>query len=153
MAVAGIMGNGIISLILIMGFVEWPRTARIVRGCVLSEKKMIYVTAGVALGYSNARIMWSHIFPNILTPLIVESTFNVARNMLTEAALSFLGIGVQPPTASWGNMLNNTQSMTVLLNKPFLWLPPGLAIMLSVLSFNFLGDGLRDAFDPKGTTN
>jgi peptide/nickel transport system permease protein len=153
MVVASTMGSGILPLTIIMGFVACPRTARIVRGCVLSEKKMTYVMAGVALGFSNPRIMLSHIFPNIAAPLIVESTFNIARNMITEASLSFLGIGVQPPLASWGNMLNNTQSMTVLLNKPFLWLPPGLAIMLSVLSFNFLGDGLRDAFDPKNNTH
>jgi peptide/nickel transport system permease protein len=151
MVVAGIAESGVIALVVIIGFVEWPRAARIVRGCVLSEKKMAYVTAGAALGFCNARIMFSHIFPNVAAPLIVESTFNIARNMITEASLSFLGIGVQPPEASWGNMLNNTQSMTVLLKKPFLWLPPGLAIMLSVLSFNFVGDGLRDAFDPKSS--
>ena len=141
-------GGGLMTLITVMGFLGWPQVSRLVRGSVLSVKKMDYVRAGISMGFSSSRIIISHILPNVAAPIIVNATFSIARAMITEVSLSFLGMGVQPPTASWGNMLNNTQSLTVLLNTPSLWVYPGLMIMLTVMSFNFISDGLRDALDP-----
>jgi len=96
------------------------------------------------------RIMFSHMFPGVIAPLVVHATFGVASAILTEAALSFLNLGVQPPTPSWGNMMSAAQELVILEGMPWLWIPPGVAIMLAVLSINFIGDGLRDALDPKG---
>ncbi|MNN22056.1 Dipeptide transport system permease protein DppC [compost metagenome] len=94
-------------------------------------------------------MLFSHILPNVIAPILVYATSGVAGAILDEAALSFLGLGVQPPTPSWGNMLSSAQSLTVLTSQPWLWLPPGLMIILTVLSINFVGDALRDALDPK----
>lgn len=110
---------------------------------------MDYVKAGVALGYSTPKIVFQHILPNCLAPILVNATFGIAQAIIMEASLSFLGMGVQPPTASWGNMLTEAQSLTVLSSQPWLWVPPGMMILLAVLSINFMGDGLRDAMDPK----
>jgi peptide/nickel transport system permease protein len=95
------------------------------------------------------RLVARHIYPNILGPILVNATFGVSNAILMESSLSFLGLGVRPPTASWGNMLTDAQSMAILANEPWLWLPPGLMIVVTVLSVNFVGDGLRDALDPK----
>lgn len=105
--------------------------------------------AGVALGFSTPKIVFQHILPNCIAPILVNATFGIASAIIMEASLSFLGMGVQPPTASWGNMLTEAQSITVLASQPWLWIPPGIMILLSVLSINFMGDGLRDAMDPK----
>jgi peptide/nickel transport system permease protein len=110
---------------------------------------MDYVKAGIAIGLSTPRLLFGHILPNTIAPLLVKATFGVASAILLEASLSFLGLGVQPPTASWGNMLTEAQSLTVLASQPWLWVPPGTMIILAVLSINFIGDGLRDALDPK----
>ena len=104
--------------------------------------------ASRTVGASNPRIIFRHILPNALAPVIVAATFGMAGAILLEAGLSFLGLGVQPPTPSWGNMLTDAQSLTVLESMPWLWLPPGVMIALAVLSINFIGDGLRDALDP-----
>ena len=110
---------------------------------------MDYVKAGTALGLSSWRILFLHILPNALAPILVNATFGMAGAIIMEASLSFLGLGVQPPTASWGNMLTDAQSLTVLTEQPWLWVPPGLMIVIAVLSINFIGDGLPDAMDPK----
>lgn len=149
LVVVAIIGPSLWNIIAVLGFLGWPPITRIVRGSVLSVKENDYVKAAVGLGLETPRILFSHILPNILAPIIVNATFGVAYAILLEAALSFLGMGVQPPTASWGNMLTEAQSLSVLTSKPWLWLPPGIMIFLSVLSVNFIGDGLRDAFDPK----
>ena len=107
-----------------------------------------FVVAAQATGVNNLRLIWRHLVPNVLAPVIVAATYGMASAILIEAGLSFLGLGVQPPTASWGNMLNAAQSITILEGMPWLWVPPGLMIALTVLSLNFLGDGLRDALDP-----
>jgi len=96
-------------------------------------------------------LLVKHVLPNSFVPIVVASTLGVANAMLSEAALSFLGLGIQPPTPSWGNMLNAAQSLQVLVNEPWVWIGPGAAIALTVLSINFLGDGLRDALDPHGS--
>ncbi len=146
--VAALVGPSIYNVMLIIGLLGWPPTARIVRGMYLSLREQEFVTASRAIGASPARIMALHLLPNVLAPVIVASTFGTAEAILLEAGLSFLGLGVQPPTASWGNMLNAAQDITILQSMPWLWLPPGLMIAITVLSLNFVGDGLRDALDP-----
>ena len=149
LVLVSIMGPSLLNIILVIGLLGWPSVARIVRGSVLTIKEMDYVKAGVALGLPSWKILFQHILPNCLAPILVNATFGIASSIILEASLSFLGMGVQPPTASWGNMLNEAQSLTVLATQPWLWLPPGLMILLAVLSINFMGDGLRDAMDPK----
>ncbi|WP_291424477.1 ABC transporter permease [Deinococcus sp.] len=134
----------IISVFVIFG---WMTNARLVRGEVMRIRNLEYVDAARALGASNNRIMWRHLVPNILGIIIVSATFDVGGAILGEAALSFLGFGIQPPVSTWGNMLSNAQE--VVLQYPWLPFYPGLAILFTVLAFNFLGDGLRDAFDPR----
>jgi peptide/nickel transport system permease protein len=149
LVLVSIMGPSLFNIIVVLGLLGWPGIARIVRGSVLSIKQMDYIKAGVALGYSAPRLVFQHILPNCLGPILVNATFGIAAAIITEASLSFLGMGVQPPTASWGNMLKDAQSLSVLASQPWLWVPPGIMILLSVLSINFMGDGLRDAMDPK----
>ncbi|MBD8068447.1 oligopeptide ABC transporter permease [Bacillus sp. PS06] len=149
LVLVSIMGPSLFNIVLVIGLLGWPSIARLVRGSVLSIKEMDYVKAAVALGYSTPKIVFQHILPNCLAPILVNATFGIASAIILEASLSFLGMGVQPPTASWGNMLNEAQSLTVLSTQPWLWIPPGVMILLAVLSINFMGDGLRDAMDPK----
>jgi len=149
LVLVSIMGPDLYNIIIVLGLLGWPAIARIVRGSVLSIKEMDYIKAGIALGYSTPKIVFQHILPNCLAPILVNATFGIAQAIIMEASLSFLGMGVQPPTASWGNMLTEAQSLTVLSSQPWLWVPPGLMILLAVLSINFMGDGLRDAMDPK----
>ena len=148
LVVAGILGPGLLNIILILGFLNWPSVARLVRGNVLQIKELDYVKASIVQGYGTKRILFSEILPNTIAPILIYASSGVAWAILDEAALSFLGFGVQPPTASLGNMLNGTQSLTILTSKPWLWIPPGIVIILIVLSINFIGDALRDAFDP-----
>ncbi len=141
-------GPSAINIVLILGLLSWMGTARLVRGQVLSVMNQPYIEAANSTGVRTGRMLLRHILPNSFVPIVVASTLGVANAMLSEAALSFLGLGIQPPTPSWGNMLNAAQSLQVLVNEPWVWLGPGLAIALTVLSINFLGDGLRDALDP-----
>jgi peptide/nickel transport system permease protein len=140
-------GGSLGGIILVLVAFGWMGTARLVRGEVLRLKNLEFVLAARALGASNARIMWRHLVPNALGPVIVSATLSVGGAILTEAALSFLGIGIQPPQPSWGNMLQNAQDF--IWRTPLLALWPGLMIFVTVLCFNFLGDGLRDALDPR----
>jgi peptide/nickel transport system permease protein len=121
----------------------------LVRASFLSLRERDFVTAARASGAGSSRLIFRHILPNALAPVIVAASFGMAQAILLEAGLSFLGLGVQPPTPSWGNMLTDAQSISVLRSMPWLWLPPGAMIALTVLSINFIGDGLRDAFDPR----
>lgn len=146
---ASIFQPGLTNIILILGFVDWPGVARLVRGNVLSLRETTFVKANVVAGMPTRHILFSEILPNTIAPILVYATSVVAISILDEAALSFLGMGVQPPTASLGNMLNGAQSVTILTTKPWLWVPPGVLIVLLVLSINFIGDALRDAVDPK----
>ena len=134
---------------LIIGFTSWMTVARLVRGEFLSLKEREFVEAARALGFSNSRIIFRHILPNVKAPIIVNSTLMVAYAILIESVLSFLGLGVQPPQFSWGSMLYNAQDLITLKEAPWTAFFPGLAIFITVLSFNFLGDGLRDALDPQ----
>ena len=147
---AAIFKPGLWSIILILGFVDWPGVARLVRGNVLSLRETHVVKGNVVAGMPLRHILFSEILPNTVAPILVYATSVMAISMLDEAALSFLGMGVQPPMASLGNMLNGAQSITVLTSQPWLWLPPGIMIVVLVVSINFVGDALRDAFDPSG---
>lgn len=147
--VAGaIFEPGLWSIILILGFVDWPGIARLVRGNVLSLRETNFVKGSIVAGMPTRHILFSEILPNTVAPILVYATSVMALSMLDEASLSFLGMGVQPPAASLGNMLNSAQSLTVLTRQPWLWIPPGLLIVILVVAINFVGDALRDALDP-----
>jgi len=139
----------IYNVMAVIGLVSWTHTCRLVRGEFLKLKEQEFVQAARAIGRESRGIIFRHVLPNALAPVLVAATLGVGSAILTEAALSWLGVGVQQPIPSWGNMLQEASSLTVLATKPWLWLPPGLCILLAVLSINFLGDGLRDAVDPK----
>ncbi|MGI9147595.1 MAG: oligopeptide ABC transporter permease [Chloroflexota bacterium] len=144
-----LVGPNLFNVILVIGVLGWPGLARLVRGQVLSVRETDYVTAARATGASHRRIVFVHILPGVLPYVMVASTLGMASAILTEAALSFLGLGVQIPVSTWGNMLYSAQSLTVLQSMPWLWIPPGAAIAITVLAANFVGDGLRDALDPR----
>jgi peptide/nickel transport system permease protein len=146
---AGIVGPSLLNVILILGFFQWPEVARYVRAEYLSLRRREYVMAALCIGSTPSSVMFRHILPNALSPIVVLGTFGAASFILAEAVLSFLGWGVPPPTASWGQMISDAQNMTVLGSMPWLWLPPGLSIAISVLAINFLGEGLRDALDAR----
>ena len=145
---ASIFKPGLWSIILILGFVDWPGIARLVRGNVLSLRESNFIKSDLVAGMPLPYILFSEILPNTAAPILVYATSVLALSMLDEAALSFLGMGVQPPTASLGNMLNGAQSLTVLTKQPWLWIPSGLMIVVLVIAINFIGDALRDALDP-----
>lgn len=147
--VAAAFGPSVYNAMLIIGLLTWPSIARLVRGQFLSLRTQQFVTAARSLGVSNWEIAFKHIFPNTISSITVAITFGMATSILMEASLSFLGLGVPPPAPSWGNMLRDAQGMNILEGMPWIWLPPGIMIALSVLSINFIGDGLRDALDPR----
>jgi peptide/nickel transport system permease protein len=134
-------------ILLIIALVGWTTVARLVRGATLSVRERDYVRAAVALGAGPLRIMARHILPNVVSPIIVATTLSVGYVILTESVLSFLGLGIQPPLPSWGNMLTNAQEL--IWEAPALAIYPGLLIFVTVIAFNFLGDGLQDALDPR----
>jgi len=149
LVLVSLLGPGLRNIMLVIGFLGWPQTARIVRAEFLRLHVQDFVMAAQVIGSPNRRIIIRHFLPNAMGPMLVAATFGVASAILTESSLSFLGLGVQPPTASWGQMLNEAQSLTILESKLWLWVPAGLMILISVLSINFIGDGLRDALDPQ----
>ena len=146
-AIVTVLGAGLINALLAIGIVSIPAYARVVRGSVLSVREMDFVSATRALGGNTYEILFKRILPNALTPLIVQGTLGIASAILDAAALSFLGLGAQPPTPEWGSMLGAERNQ--VFTAPHLVFYPGLAIMLTVLAFNLLGDGLRDALDPR----
>ncbi len=146
-AVVAVLGPGLVNALLSITIVEIPAFARIARSSVLSVKEMDFVTADRALGVSPIRILFRRILPNAMTPLIVQGTLGIGTVIISVAALSFLGLGAQPPTAEWGIML--AEERNNIFNAPHLLFIPGTAITMTVLGFNLLGDGLRDALDPR----
>jgi peptide/nickel transport system permease protein len=146
-AIIAVLGPDLVNVMIAIGLVAWTTYARVVRGQVLVLREQDFVQAARACGTSDARIIVRHILPNTLAPIIVLATVGMATAIIAEAALSFLGLGVQPPTPSWGGMLNEGRGF--LRIAPHISTFPGLAIMVTVLGFNFLGDGLRDALDPR----
>jgi peptide/nickel transport system permease protein len=146
-AIMTFLGPSFINIFIALGIVGWTNYARLVRGQVMSVKECDYVEAAHAVGAKNARIIWRHVMPNTLAPIIVYTTMNIGGVILAEAGLSFLGIGVQPPSPSWGLML--AEASNFIFNAPWMVIWPGVAIFLTVLGYNLLGDGLRDALDPR----
>lgn len=147
----GVLGPSLPLLVGLIAAFAWPTSARIARSVVLSVRERDYVRAAEAAGTKPATIMVRHLLPAVIPQVTVAGAMLVSGAILTEAALSYLGLGVVPPQASWGNLLQQAQSFTVLSSMPWLWLTPGIAIVLTSLSIIFIGDGLRDALDPKAT--
>jgi ABC-type dipeptide/oligopeptide/nickel transport system permease subunit len=148
-AITLVLGKGFWQVFVAIGLTMWVNVARIVRGQILSVRELEYVEAARALGFSSSRIIFRHILPNILGPILVVAASNFASAIIIESGLSFLGIGVQPPQPSWGLMIKENYNF-IITHNPMLALAPGLAIMLLVLAFNLLGNGLRDALDVRG---
>lgn len=149
LTIVAIRGPGIENLIFAIVVLSWPVPARLIRGEFLSLRERDYVEAARAVGAPAHRIMFRHMLPNALAPLLVSATLDIAGIILFEAALSYLGFGIPLPIPTWGNMLSEVNNIAVLTRMPWLWLPPGLMIFLTVISINFVGDGLRDALDPR----
>lgn len=144
-----IVGPSLLSVILVIALTTWPTSARVVRGQVLTLREQEFLVAAKVIGVSDSKAVFVHIFPNLLGPLSVVATFGIASAILIEAGLSFLGLGVRPPTSSWGQMVNLAQQPDILLDKVWIWVPSAFMIVITVLAINFIGDGLRKAVDPK----
>jgi peptide/nickel transport system permease protein len=144
-----IVGPSIYNVMLAIGLLQWPRIARLARGQVLYLREMDFITAAACIGVPTGRVLFLHLLPNLTAELTVAATFGVADAIIIEAGLSFLGLGVQPPLASWGNLLTAAQSYRFLTQSPWMWIPPGLLISVATISINLVGDALRDALDPR----
>ncbi|MCD8121889.1 MAG: ABC transporter permease [Clostridiales bacterium] len=149
LVLVAVLGPSIWSVTIVIGVLGWTQFARLIYANVLSVSEKEYVESARAIGTSDFEIITRYILPNSFAPILIAITFQMASAILTESSLSFLGMGVQPPGASWGNMLYDAQSISVLSKRLWMWMPPGIALLITVLSINFLGDGIRDALDPK----
>ena len=144
-----LVGPSVWSVSIIIGLMGFTGFTRLTYSRVLTVSRLGYIESAKVIGTGNNEIIWKYVLPNSLAPILVSSAFNMSSAILTESALSFLGMGVQPPEASWGNIIFEAQSIAILIGKPWQWMPAGVAIIVTVMSINFLGDGLRDALDPK----
>lgn len=151
LTVVALTGPGIGKTVLVISLLNWPIPCRLVRARLFSLRNQDFMLAGQVLGNSSSRLIVRHALPNAIDVLVVYASFGIASAILVEAGLSFLGLGVQPPDASWGNMLNVARNLSVLENSPWQWMPAGIAVVATVLATNFIGDGLRDALDPRMT--
>nr|WP_249872182.1 oligopeptide ABC transporter permease [Oceanobacillus saliphilus] len=133
----------------IIALTSWPNLTRIIRGTYLSLREQEFVLSARAIGATDFRIIFKHFIPNAIGPIVVNATLMMASYIIIESGLSFIGFGIPKPTPTWGNMISEAQNIRILRNHPHAWIPPGLGILVTVLSINFIGDGLRDAFDPK----
>ncbi len=149
LVLVSVLGPSVATVTVVIGILGWPRFARTIYGNVLSARESEYVEAARAIGTKDGAIMTKYILPNTFAPVLIAFTFRAAQAIITESALSFLGMGVQAPQASWGNILYEAQSISVLATRPWLWMPPGIALLITILCINFLGDGIRDALDTK----
>jgi peptide/nickel transport system permease protein len=148
---AAFVGPGIVNIIVLIALITWPIPARIIRGQILQLREADFVIAAKVLGAKDRSILMRHVLPNSIAPLLVYTSIAVATNVLLEAALSYLGLGVQPPTPSWGNLLNTARSISVFSRELWQWAPAAILIVVFVLAVNFVGDGIRDAVDPRRT--
>jgi peptide/nickel transport system permease protein len=146
-AISAALGLGVQNALLAIAITYWPAFGRVVRGAALAESSKDYVDAARVVGASDVRVVWSHVLPNVLSPIIVQITVAISQAIIIESSLSYLGLGTQPPTPSWGTMIN--EGRTFLDTAPWISVFPGAAIMGAVLAFNLLGDGLRDVLDPR----
>ena len=153
LVLVAVLGPSVWSVTCVIGVLGWTQFARLIYANVLSVSEKEYVESARAIGTSNFKIVTKYVLPNSFAPILIAITFQMASAILSESSLSFLGMGVQPPGASWGNMLYDAQSITVLSQKLWIWLPPGLALLITVLSINFLGDGIRDALIRRSSCN
>lgn len=149
LVLVSVLGPSVTTVTVVIGILGWPRFARTIYGNVLSARESEYVEAAKAIGTKDGAVMTKYILPNTFAPVLIAFTFRAAQAIITESALSFLGMGVQAPQASWGNILYEAQSISVLSSRPWLWVPPGIALLITILCINFLGDGIRDALDTK----
>lgn len=146
---AAILGPGLKNSIIIIGFLQWPGLARIVRAQIMSVKENDYIMAAKSMGLPSGHIIFKHILPNIISPVMVSATLSIAGAIMSEAALSYLGLGVAVPQPSWGNMLSAAQNMRALTKEWWQWMPPGLMIVIVVMAVNYIGEGIEKAVDPK----
>jgi peptide/nickel transport system permease protein len=153
LVLASIAGTGIWPTVLVISLLSWPLLARMIRSRLLELRERDFVMAARGMGAGIGHLLFRHGLPNSIDILVVYATLQIANAILLEAGLSFLGLGIAPPAASWGNMLNAARSTAVLEQYPWQWLFPGAALILAVLAINFIGDGLRDAFDPRAELN
>jgi peptide/nickel transport system permease protein len=148
-ALVAILGPNLYNLMFAIGILGWPAMARLVRGQFLFLRELEFVQAARCVGARPSVVVLRHILPNAVGPVAVAITFGVGEAILLEAAMSFLGLGIQPPTPSWGSMLNDARTLSIMEKLPWMWVSPGVMISLAVLSINFIGDGLRDALDAR----
>jgi peptide/nickel transport system permease protein len=144
-----VVGPSVFSLVMIFGFLGWTSFARMLYGTIISIREEEYIEAAKGIGANSRQILFRYVLPNSVAPILVQMTFACASAIIYEAGLSFLGVGVQPPMASWGNIIHSARSISVLAYKPWVWVPPGVLFIVTVLSINFIGDGLRRALNPK----
>lgn len=144
-----IFGPSIVTVTTVIGFLGWTKFTRQIYGSVLAVREKDYVEAGFAIGQHDYKIITRYVLPNAIAPIFISITFRVASAIILESSLSFLGMGVQAPAASWGNMLYNAQSISILKNCWWMWVPPGVVLVFTILCINFIGNGLRDELDPK----
>lgn len=149
LVLVAIFGSSLNTVIWVIGVLGWTAVAKLIYGNVLSVRNKEYIEAAKAIGMSNRKIIISHILPNTIAPVWVSLPFTVSQAIMSEAALSFLGMGVQSPEASWGNIINSAQRYIVLSNRPWQWIPAGVMLIITVILINLVGEGIRDAFDPK----
>ena len=149
LVLVAVFGPSILTVTVVIGVLGWTAIAKLIYGNVLSIREREYIQAARAVGGSTKKILFSEVLPNAIPPVWANISFRVAGAILTESSLSFLGMGVQTPQASWGNIIFAAQNLLVLTARPWVWLPPGICIILVVIGFNFIGEGVRDALDPK----
>ena len=149
LVLVAVFGPSILTVTVVIGVLGWTAIAKLIYGNVLSIREREYIQAARAVGVSTKKILFSEVLPNAIPPVWANISFRVAGAILTESSLSFLGMGVQTPQASWGNIIFAAQNLLVLTARPWVWLPPGICILLVVIGFNFIGEGVRDALDPK----
>lgn len=149
LVLVAVFGPSILTVTVVIGVLGWTAIAKLIYGNVLSIREREYIQAARAVGVSTKKILFSEVLPNAIPPVWANLSFRVAGAILTESSLSFLGMGVQTPQASWGNIIFAAQNLLVLTARPWVWLPPGICIILVVIGFNFIGEGVRDALDPK----